>query len=197
LNDFFSICRLTAMSEKQTVDTMSTVRKQRMLQFSDLLPIPMARFWRMVRATLMLSVAGLFVGMTTVKAAHALDRPQATVELMHDIIQTPQVTALPHTKIIWMEVTAYCPCTKCCGPHASGTTASGKSVDYNTGRFVAADTALLPFGSKVIVPGYTQGPVEVIDRGSAIKGNRLDVFFPTHEQAMSWGRQWIPVTVLD
>jgi 3D (Asp-Asp-Asp) domain-containing protein len=185
------------MSEKLTVDTMSTVRKQRMLQFSDLLPIPMARFWRLVRATLMLGTAGLFIGMTTVKAAHALDRPQESVELMHDIIQTPQVTALPHTKIIWMEVTAYCPCTKCCGPHASGTTASGKSVNYNAGRFVAADTALLPFGSKVIVPGYGQMPVEVIDRGSAIKGNRLDVFFPTHEQATSWGRQWIPVTILD
>jgi 3D (Asp-Asp-Asp) domain-containing protein len=96
-----------------------------------------------------------------------------------------------------MEVTAYCPCTKCCGPHASGTTASGKPVSYNAGRFVAADTRILPFGSKVIVPGYTQTPVEVIDRGSAIRGNHLDVFFSTHEQAVKWGRQWIPVTVLD
>jgi 3D (Asp-Asp-Asp) domain-containing protein len=189
------------MSEKLTIDTTSIVRRQRMLQFSDLLPIPIAKLWRLLRVSMLLSGAALFIGMTTVHAARALDRPQsqapAAGELMHDIIQTPQVTSLPQTKIVWMEVTAYCPCTKCCGPHASGTTASGKPVSYNAGRFVAADTTLLPFGSKVIVPGYGAMPVEVIDRGSAIKGNHLDVFFPTHEQAVTWGRQWIPVTVLD
>jgi 3D (Asp-Asp-Asp) domain-containing protein len=36
----------------------------------------------------------------------------------------------------------------------------------------------------------------MIDRGSAIKGEHLDVFFPTHEQALQWGRQRLPVTVI-
>jgi hypothetical protein len=165
------------MSVKSTIDRRSIVQRQRMLHFSDLLPIPMARLWRLLRVSLMLSAAGLFIGTTTVHVAHALDRPASPApvadELMHDIIQTPQVSSLPQTKVVWMEVTAYCPCTKCCGPR------------------------ILPFGSKVIVPGYTQTPVEVIDRGSAIRGNHLDVFFSTHEQAVKWGRQWIPVTVLD
>ena len=98
--------------------------------------------------------------------------------------------------LVWLEVTAYCPCTKCCGPDAAGITASGKPVDYNGGAFAAADPDLFPFGAKLAVPGYHDGhTVEVIDRGSAIKGAKVDVFFPTHEQAESWGRQWVAVRV--
>jgi 3D (Asp-Asp-Asp) domain-containing protein len=114
------------------------------------------------------------------------------VELLHDVVFTPSVA-----HVIWMEVTAYCPCTKCCGPNAQGMTASGKDVGYNGGVFVAADTDLFAFGSQFSIPGYHQGqPVEVVDRGSAIKGDHLDVYFPTHEQALQWGRQRLPVTVI-
>jgi 3D (Asp-Asp-Asp) domain-containing protein len=101
-----------------------------------------------------------------------------------------------HKKVIWMIVTAYCGCTKCCGPHAHGLTASGRSVAYNGGQFVAADKKLFKFGTQLEIPGYAGGqPVEVIDRGGAIKGYHIDVFFPTHEQAREWGRKWMAITV--
>jgi 3D (Asp-Asp-Asp) domain-containing protein len=94
-------------------------------------------------------------------------------------------------------VTAYCPCTICCGANAQGITASGKLVTHNGGRFVAADTSVLPFGTKLVIPGYADNQaVEVADRGGAIKGNKLDLFFPTHEAALAWGRQMVEVTVI-
>ena len=40
-------------------------------------------------------------------------------------------------------------------------------------------------------------PVPVIDRGGAIKGHKLDVFFDSHEAALEWGRQWVAVAVVD
>ena len=92
-----------------------------------------------------------------------------------------------------MEVTAYCPCKLCCGHDAHGVTASGRPISHNGGRFVAADTSILPFGTKLVIPDYSNGPVEVIDRGGAIKGNKLDVFFPTHQEACAWGRRWVEV----
>ena len=93
-----------------------------------------------------------------------------------------------------MVVTAYCPCTQCCGPNARGITASGKRVSANGGRFVAADREL-PFGTMLVIPGYNNGrPVEVLDRGGAIKGNRLDVFFPTHQEARQWGVRRLKVS---
>jgi 3D (Asp-Asp-Asp) domain-containing protein len=101
-------------------------------------------------------------------------------------------------RIEMMEVTAYCACTICCGKNARGLTASGKPVNYNDGRFVAADTRLLPFGTKLRVPMYHEGAVvEVIDRGGAIKGNKLDVYFDDHQVARRWGRQILPVDILE
>jgi 3D (Asp-Asp-Asp) domain-containing protein len=97
-----------------------------------------------------------------------------------------------------MQVTAYCPCPKCCGPDARGVTASGLPVTHDGGAFVAADTSVLPFGTKLEIPGYHAGrPVEVIDRGGAIRGRRLDVFFPTHRAALEWGRRWVMVNVVE
>ena len=92
-----------------------------------------------------------------------------------------------------MLVTAYCPCTECCGPQAKGITASGRPVSANGGKFVAADRDL-PFGTLLLIPGYNDGrPTEVLDRGGAIKGNRLDVYFPTHDEAKRWGARWLEV----
>lgn len=122
--------------------------------------------------------------------------PELTPAILQPIVApAPQPAA--RVRVLKMEVTAYCACSKCCGPKAKGITASGKNVSYNQGRFVAADTDLLPFGSKLLIPGYHGDLVEVIDRGSSIKGNRLDVFFPSHEEALKWGRQTVMVMVFE
>jgi 3D (Asp-Asp-Asp) domain-containing protein len=95
-----------------------------------------------------------------------------------------------------MRVTAYCPCRKCCGAFSDGKTASGRRITFNSGKFVAADTSLLPFGTMLSIPGYNGGkPVPVEDRGGRIKGMRLDVFFYSHHQARQWGSQLLDVTV--
>lgn len=92
-----------------------------------------------------------------------------------------------------MKTTAYSPDEKSCGKWADGITASGKSVWMNGGRLVAADRAI-PFGTLMTIPGYNGGkPVQVWDRGGAIKGNRLDLLYPTHEIALQWGVQDLPV----
>lgn len=89
------------------------------------------------------------------------------------------------TPPIRFEVTAYCPCKQCCGPRACGITASGAPA---VGRIVAADRRV-PFGTRIRIPGY--GLATVRDRGGAIRGNRLDVLFPTHAQARAWGRRFL------
>ena len=92
-------------------------------------------------------------------------------------------------------VTAYCPGSCCCGRWADGYTASGYKIKPGD-RFVAAPRQI-PFGTKVIIPGYNNNkPVKVLDRGGAIKGNKLDVFFDTHKEALRWGRQSLKVRIL-
>lgn len=110
-----------------------------------------------------------------------------------------------------MEVTGYCNCGICCSwerswlglgrpvvssgprkgqPKAVGTTASGTRAAHGT---IAADTSVLPFGAIVQVPGYGYGRVE--DRGGKIVGRRLDLWFPSHEEAQQWGRKRMSVRV--
>ena len=152
------------------------------------------------------------VGVHTGARSDAADSPplgnvlpiEERIELTYDgsaellqPIERAAPSPVPGVRQIEMEVTAYCACPLCCGPNARGLTASGKPVSHNNGRFVAADTRLLPFGTRLSIPGYHDGlAVEVIDRGGAIKGNKLDVYFPTHEQARQWGRRKLLVTVL-
>jgi len=99
-------------------------------------------------------------------------------------------------RTVRMLATAYSFDARSCGAFADGITASGYSVKTNGMRLVAADTALLPFGTMLSIPGYDDGYiVPVLDRGGAITGDHLDVLFPTHGQALQWGVQHLDVTI--
>ena len=79
-------------------------------------------------------------------------------------------------------------------PKKVGITASGVKARRGT---IAADTKVFPFGTIIYIPGYGYGRVE--DRGGAIHGNHIDLFFPRHSEAIRWGRVkkkvkvWLPV----
>jgi 3D (Asp-Asp-Asp) domain-containing protein len=106
-----------------------------------------------------------------------------------------RVEEVHEVRSIRMRVTAYCPCSRCCGRRARGITASGRSAWGTEGA--AADWGLLRPGTKIEVPGYSGGPVEVDDRGGKIFGNRLDVRFQEHWEARQWGVQYLTVKVID
>lgn len=83
--------------------------------------------------------------------------------------------------------TGYCPCARCCGK-TNGITASGTVATAN--HTIAADTSVLPFGTQVVINGqvYT-----VEDRGGAIRGGRIDIFFASHQEALNYGRRSVDV----
>lgn len=87
-------------------------------------------------------------------------------------------------------ITAYCPCVKCCGK-TDGITASGERAVE--GVTIAADTNKYPFGTKILIDGSVY---IVQDKGGAIKGNRIDLFFNSHQAALQYGRQIKQVTIL-
>ena len=106
----------------------------------------------------------------------------------------PKASAVDEWESIEMRVTAYCPCPKCCGEYSDGVTACGHEIQPGD-TFVAADRRY-PFGTEMLIPGYSNSqPVRVLDRGGAIKGNRLDVFFATHQEALEWGVKYLEVKV--
>lgn len=99
-------------------------------------------------------------------------------------------------RVIYMTVTGYSPDARSCGIYADGKTATMNSVWTNGMKLVAADPKVLPYWSMVSVPGYASDEiVPVLDCGGAIKGNRLDLLYPTHRIARQWGVRQVPVTV--
>ena len=106
----------------------------------------------------------------------------------------PSVAGLGEWQTVRMRVTAYCPCRKCCGKYSDGITACGHEI--RSGDAFVAAAKEYPFGTEMTIAGYNNGqPVKVLDRGGAICGNRLDVFFHSHEEALKWGVKYLDVKV--
>lgn len=81
-----------------------------------------------------------------------------------------------------VKVTAYCPCTICCGKN-DGITSSGKPAKEN--RTIAVDPNVIPLGTKVYLEGL--GVFIAEDTGGAITGNKIDLFKNDHKEALAFG----------
>lgn len=92
----------------------------------------------------------------------------------------------------WVKFTAtgYCNCSKCCNK-TTGTTASGTKA--TAGRTVAMSSKY-SFGTKVEIKGM--GTYVVEDRGGAIKENKIDIYFGSHQEALNFGRRTVYLRVI-
>jgi 3D (Asp-Asp-Asp) domain-containing protein/LysM repeat protein len=95
-------------------------------------------------------------------------------------------------KEITVRATAYtADCQGC-----SGTTATGVNLKANpNAKVISVDPSVIPLGSKVYVEGY--GYATAADTGSAIKGNRVDIFVPNEKDAVNWGVKNVKVQILN
>ncbi len=74
------------------------------------------------------------------------------------------------------------------GHPSYGITYSGVKVKRDLYSTVAADPKVFPIGTILFIPGYGYGVVA--DTGSAIKGNKLDLYYDTVDEVYShWGKK--------
>ena len=85
------------------------------------------------------------------------------------------------------KVTAYCPCSICCGSFSNGQTASG-SVG-TPGRTIAVDSSIIPLGTTVYIDG-----VPYVAEDTGVSGYSIDIFMSTHVEALNWGVRYCTVT---
>ncbi|WP_342567435.1 LysM peptidoglycan-binding domain-containing protein [Psychrobacillus sp. FSL K6-4046] len=98
------------------------------------------------------------------------------------------------TDVKELTVTATAYTASCEG--CSGITSTGIDLNANPNqKVVAVDPTVIPLGSKVWVEGY--GEAIAGDIGGAIKGNKIDVYMPSYNDAINWGRQSVKVKILD
>ncbi len=97
------------------------------------------------------------------------------------------------TKYFILEATGYYPGIECCYPFDDGFTAIGDVAGRGS---VAIDdkNGPLQMGQMVWIEGY--GPGKCNDRGSAIKGWKIDLCFETIEEAREWGKKLVKVYLI-
>lgn len=71
-----------------------------------------------------------------------------------------------------------------------GRTATGLPTGWGV---AAVDPAIIPLGTRFFVPGY--GDAVAADVGSGVRGNEIDLWFPSHAQAVAWGRRTVTLVI--
>lgn len=101
------------------------------------------------------------------------------------------------------KLTAYCGCSKCCDQYAENRPVdkNGKEIVYGSigrvlrqGTSIAVDPNVIPYDTKVVIDNH-----EYIahDTGGAIKGNKIDVYFDNHQEALNFGVKHEEVFVIN
>ena len=101
--------------------------------------------------------------------------------------QSINVTNRKQIKGLPMRVgaTAYC-----------GDTITSTGTVPKVGHTIAVDPNVIPYGSRVYIPEFNKVFIAE-DCGSAIKGNRIDIFMENYSTCMEYGFKTITIYVLD
>ncbi|MBI9012986.1 MAG: G5 domain-containing protein [Clostridiales bacterium] len=107
-----------------------------------------------------------------------------------------------YSKVIICEATAYdlsyASCAKNPGDPAYGITFSGTQARPGV---IAVDPRVIPLGSKVYVESLDStsdyGFASAEDTGSAIKGNKIDLFINNNKAALRYGRRSVRVYIIE
>jgi Uncharacterized protein conserved in bacteria len=94
-------------------------------------------------------------------------------------------------KVITMVATGYDGCYECNKPYYGYPSYIGLPLQRG---IVAVDPDVIAMGTRLYVEGY--GEAIAADQGNAIKGNRIDLFFDSHQEASNYGIKTVKVTIL-
>ncbi len=110
------------------------------------------------------------------------------------VIVTAEGEVLTYSRTEQYTATAYTHTDEGCNM----TTATGTTVRMGT---VAVDPTMIPYGTRMFIVTndgkYVYGMGTAEDCGGAIKGNRLDLYFPTTEECFKFGVKGCTVYFLD
>jgi 3D (Asp-Asp-Asp) domain-containing protein len=104
--------------------------------------------------------------------------------MYHRISTEPELNEIVEPELVSLgqfKITHYCSCSKCCG-NSNGITATGTVA--TAGRTIGVDPNVIPLGSTVYINGQA---FVAEDTGGGIKGNRIDMFVDSHQEAIEKG----------
>ncbi len=134
-------------------------------------------------------IAALQVAATRVE--HKSDALQAAATVDQQPQQQPVVVSGPPTALTAPALNGARTITvSSTGYSLPGRTATGMPTGWGV---VAVDPSVIPLGTRLTIPGYGEGVAA--DTGGAVRGNAIDLWFPTLAQANAWGRRTVTITL--
>ncbi len=134
----------------------------------------------------------------------ALGQPLAEVRSIRELMERNKIYPTLHKdlskyKTVEVVATGYSAGVESTGKSPGhpeyGITYSGVKVKRSVLSTIAADLNVFPLGTILFIPGYGYGIVA--DIGSAIKGNKLDLYFETKDDVYrQWGKKKVNVFVI-
>ena len=118
---------------------------------------------------------------------HGDDIPASEYASLQSLIDNEGICGL-YKNHATFKVTHYCGCSKCCGKWSSGSASDAigclgtKLRPYSS---IVVDRSIIPLGTVLYDVNGNEYKAE--DTGSAIKGNRIDLFVGNHEEALKLG----------
>ncbi|MBD3109035.1 3D domain-containing protein [Bacillus sp. AGMB 02131] len=156
---------------------------------------------RMVKKTLIslliiLALESTFYQITGVKADSDDERLSSLQKSVQAIEEGYSLTKYEKARVIATGYTAGEESTgKTLNHPAYGITYSGVKVKRDLYSTIAADLNIFPLGTILWIPGYGYGVVA--DKGGAIKGHHLDLYYETVEDVYSeWGKKELDVYII-
>lgn len=138
----------------------------------------------------MINIAMILIGLSLICTEPEPHRADNCIECQYEA--TGSITELGQY-VGTFTVTAYCGCSQCCGAYAEGrgdvvTGAIGEPLTSNYS--IAVDPNVIALGSTVTINGQEY---KAQDTGGLIKGNRIDMYFDNHAEAVEFGVQYMEV----
>ena len=129
----------------------------------------------------------IVIAMVAVGSGKALDTDPAGQPIIgEETITLPTGEVLTFTHTMQARATAYYHGD----PGCDMITATGTTVRIGT---VAVDPRIIPYGSRMFIVSndgvYIYGVAVAEDCGGAIKGDRIDLYMPTYEECVQFGRR--------
>lgn len=124
-----------------------------------------------------------------------IDTDKRTIEIETDKEDDADKAAKP-VSLGNFKLTAYCSCSLCCGKWAynrpNGIVYGAIGEELKEGYSIAVDPTVIAYRTEVVINGHTY---KAQDCGGAIKGNRIDVYFENHNDALEFGVQYADVFI--